>query len=599
MVEENAVYLEPSNLTQRISRHTKGIMISLGILVVSASIATVGTIIEEWITMTLGYVVAGISSVSYLVFFILFIASVKKFGRIEKELIGVTNRIFGSFLFAFFFTLAGFAALYGDIMDSDPSFFISRIYGFLALLCYMFLFLSLDKLFKQLNALDYFPREKRRRKFFVLILAVIFLVEVIDTALRPILFRYFSGFKTVDWYVTYVNRSMTWVILVFLIISVGLICYELFRLSNDWLDIDNEINQKFFQLPLKSFDERFRNKNFMFYLSFSMSIFLSIFYVVGYLIMYGFRNNYVYDYVYENQVAQFGFSIGPFVGLAIVVALYYLIRIIFNYQKISHLSRESSNYGIIISIATTLSPFILIAGFFFNVVFDIRDGDLFLISRILMIVGILLFSLGTYFNTKSLDKLKSKEKSDKDLKQRLKNLLVPLSGLTLILLIIIDSIIRLVIWNTYEVTGDDYTQRREIWRGYVGDTLWTGWVFSIVFTIVLIALIVGFKYTEKDILDLLPNYAKIPAKVKRAKVVVQPTVVAKPIEKPVKAVVEIKIGHCSGCGEKIDERFRFCPFCGVQEVDKETIPKGKFCANCGFTIKKQFRFCPSCGVQFE
>ncbi|NPD90414.1 MAG: hypothetical protein HGN29_17005 [Asgard group archaeon] len=85
MTKENSVYLETSNLTLRLSRHTKGIMISLGILVVSASLATVGTIIDEWITMTLGYVVAGISSVSYLVFFILFIISVIKFGRIEKD----------------------------------------------------------------------------------------------------------------------------------------------------------------------------------------------------------------------------------------------------------------------------------------------------------------------------------------------------------------------------------------------------------------------------------------------------------------------------------------------------------------------------------
>ncbi|MHA2309303.1 MAG: zinc ribbon domain-containing protein, partial [Candidatus Heimdallarchaeaceae archaeon] len=176
------------------------------------------------------------------------------------------------------------------------------------------------------------------------------------------------------------------------------------------------------------------------------------------------------------------------------------------------------------------------------------------------------------------------------------DLLLPLSGLLSAIVVVIDTIVRQVIWSTYIGTGEyEWSNLRK----YQNDYLWLGYIFAALYSIALISVIYGLRKTENEILNLLPNYGRIPVKVKKAKVVVQPTVVAKPVEKPAKAVVEARIGHCSSCGEKIDERFRFCPSCGVQEVGKEAIPKGKFCANCGDTVEKSFRFCPSCGVQFE
>ena len=86
------MFVEPLKLTEKLSRNTKGIMVSLAILMSSATLAVIGDIIDEWITMTIGYVVAGICSVSILIFFIQFVKGTNGFERINKELSKYTNR---------------------------------------------------------------------------------------------------------------------------------------------------------------------------------------------------------------------------------------------------------------------------------------------------------------------------------------------------------------------------------------------------------------------------------------------------------------------------------------------------------------------------
>ncbi len=50
---------------------------------------------------------------------------------------------------------------------------------------------------------------------------------------------------------------------------------------------------------------------------------------------------------------------------------------------------------------------------------------------------------------------------------------------------------------------------------------------------------------------------------------------------------------CPGCGEKIDEKVRFCPNCGRDTAQKEE--KGIKCSGCGAELAKGTKFCPECG----
>jgi len=47
--------------------------------------------------------------------------------------------------------------------------------------------------------------------------------------------------------------------------------------------------------------------------------------------------------------------------------------------------------------------------------------------------------------------------------------------------------------------------------------------------------------------------------------------------------------HCQECGEKVEEKIQFCPFCGKKLI------KPKICSNCGTKLKEKFMFCPECG----
>ena len=51
--------------------------------------------------------------------------------------------------------------------------------------------------------------------------------------------------------------------------------------------------------------------------------------------------------------------------------------------------------------------------------------------------------------------------------------------------------------------------------------------------------------------------------------------------------------HCQECGEKVEEKFQFCPFCGKKLI------KPKICSNCGAKLKENFMFCPECGKKWD
>ena len=49
---------------------------------------------------------------------------------------------------------------------------------------------------------------------------------------------------------------------------------------------------------------------------------------------------------------------------------------------------------------------------------------------------------------------------------------------------------------------------------------------------------------------------------------------------------------CAKCGQAVDEKFGFCPFCG----EKKPAPVGTWtCTNCGNAVDGKFAFCPNCG----
>jgi len=72
----------------------------------------------------------------------------------------------------------------------------------------------------------------------------------------------------------------------------------------------------------------------------------------------------------------------------------------------------------------------------------------------------------------------------------LKEIILPLSGLVISLIILVDTITRALIWRTYDYSGD-WSTRRATWRTYVRDTLWLGYVFAFLFTIALLGTIYG------------------------------------------------------------------------------------------------------------
>lgn len=54
---------------------------------------------------------------------------------------------------------------------------------------------------------------------------------------------------------------------------------------------------------------------------------------------------------------------------------------------------------------------------------------------------------------------------------------------------------------------------------------------------------------------------------------------------------------CPGCGEKIDEKVRFCPNCGTDTTKKKE--KGIRCSACGAEVAKGIKFCSECGRKIK
>ncbi len=633
MSEVESVFIEPLKLTEKFSRYTKGILISLFILMVTASLATIGEIIGEWITMTIGYVIAGICSVSALVFVALFLANIKNFDRIDPTLRPTTNRIFVSLLCAFFFAIAGFASVYGDVREMDVTFFVSRLFGLLALACFLCFFISINRLFKKLQESGKYPKNEKIRKFLVILVIIVIIETLLDTILRPILVSSLldNGSWTYERYTTVINKPMSWINLSFLLIAIIFICYELYKLSSQWLKIDNEINEENFQLPLKSFDEVFETRNLLLSIMLSLSLLIAFAYAFSYLLVisfgdvlhayqsyYGSTHYSIYSYLLD----QVSISFGPFVGIAIVFAVNYIIRMAFHYHKISQLNKKTANYGIIMVVLFITSPFVIIAGFFFNIGFRISNDELYLISRILIMIGILLFSISAFFMYKTLKELQeakdTKSKKDEDnttatglsqkigrslkyVRSNFELLSLLLSSILIFILLLLDTIIRSVMFRQYYGHGDSYSVR----AFFVVDSNWLGYIVLVIFTLAMIGIIYGINSNKNIILKLLPDYGRIPVKRKKSQTTYPPVRYTKAVEKPTKQVSLIVDEEreglivCTSCGGYLEEKFRFCPSCGIQEERKESVPKASFCANCGDNLDDKFKFCPLCGIQIK
>jgi len=601
-----AMFVEPLKLTEKLSRNTKGIMVSLAILMSSATLAVIGDIIDEWITMTIGYVVAGICSVSILIFFIQFVKGTNGFERINKELSKYTNRISISLFYAFFLAIAGFASTHGDYREWTPSFFLARFFGITSIICYILLFYSVNGLFKELTSLKLYQSKKRSRNYLIIILIVMLIETILDTVLRISIWAYYEKniFNAYDEFTRKIGKPLTWSMLGFLLIADAFLCFELVKLSNRWLEINKKIDEKYLRLPPQNFDELFERKSFMMNSNLALAIALSFIVVISYLLLLAF-GDIIYTYtsasvtylrIHTDFIIQIAYTVGPFIVIAVIFTLNYLIRTILNYHKISQLSKKTANYGIVLSVMMIVSPFIIITGFFFNTTFNLRNSETFLVSRILMILGLILFSTSTLFISKIIHNLRDEKKKI----TKRKEFILPASNIFTVFLLVTDTIVRVILWNV------NYDGSRSARVQFTQDMLWISATFAALFGLALIGSIYGFVVTKKEISGFLPKFGKIPVKIKKEKITVLPTVSIKPELKeviPEEAVLKEEIVYkpnfCFNCGEKLEERFRFCPTCGEQEEIKETVPKSNFCAKCGEKINKSFRFCPTCGVQFE
>lgn len=309
---------------------------------------------------------------------------------------------------------------------------------------------------------------------------------------------------------------------------------------------------------------------------FMVSTFLSSIYVVYYFI----------EFLRGEDVFELVWSIGIFVGFTIVMLVIFIVRIALNYNKIAQLHSETSNYGIFTVISLSFTPFLLIAGLFSNSEFEILS-ELYLISRILLLIGMGLFIVGAYFNYAILKKLKLNKEEFEVSK---KDLILPYSSLALFILLLIDTVVRKVIFvSLYQQT---YVQMEVFNR----DFLWLGYVFGSLFFLAVIPTIYGIVTTSREYLRVIPSYGKIPLRLRKSKVEEQ-IQFYKPEQEQIAAAItvpekEVLITLCKKCGKDLLERFNFCAYCG-EKKNKKLLT----CINCGETLEKQFVFCPLCGVK--
>jgi hypothetical protein len=495
MSSDEAAFIEPALLSDRLSRNTKGLMISVALILVSATVSVIGTLQDESIVMIIGVVIASIFAVAFFIFFLLNLLSIKKLGRTEEQLVPLVNKIYISLFSAFFLSLTGAANSYGSLHYFPVGYFVSRITGMFAIAAFLLFFL-------------------------------------------------------------YTENT---------------------------------------QLPPADYEEKLKSDTLLLILSLSLSALLSIILVLSYLMIY--ENNRFY-------VKRIVSSVTPIIGVLLIIFFISLVIISIKYQKFANLSHNTSNYGIIIIISLIIGFAVIVTGFFYNsAVFNRYSfmGDGQLISRILIIIGLCIFSLGVLFVNMVINNLKS---INKKLRKNWANSIFPLVSFSSAIILVIETIVRRTMWNNFDPLHEEHFYAT-IGR-FVVETMWSGYIFTVLFTIVLAAIIYGFVQIEREILIVVPNYGKIPVKIKKSKIQVQqpavylPPKVAEEVPEDVRETIE-RGTKCKKCGVKLLKRYRFCPDCGVkfQEEATKALPKATYCVMCGEKLSEKYRFCPTCGSMLE
>ncbi|MCG3257989.1 MAG: zinc ribbon domain-containing protein [Candidatus Heimdallarchaeota archaeon] len=527
--------------------------------------------------MTVGFVIVGLSSIIFLVFFILYLSSNRRLGRTNEIYSKTTNRVFISFFYGFLFGVAGAANSYSDVYYFGSQYFLSRLFGIMSLIFFGFAFIQINRLFNEFTQNKLYSSEEKKRKGIPIVFGCILLVIFIDSILRPILYAVFIGKGQYNnWIYNNVNIPFNYTVLGVISVLLSLLFYYLYLLGNDWPKIDDELNEQYFRMEGKTFIDQFKSNILYISTMFMVSTFLSSIYVVYYFI----------EFLRGEDVFELVWSIGIFVGFTIVMLVIFIVRIALNYNKIAQLHSETSNYGIFTVISLSFTPFLLIAGLFSNSEFEILS-ELYLISRILLLIGMGLFIVGAYFNYAILKKLKLNKEEFEVSK---KDLILPYSSLALFILLLIDTVVRKVIFvSLYQQT---YVQMEVFNR----DFLWLGYVFGSLFFLAVIPTIYGIVTTSREYLRVIPSYGKIPLRLRKSKVEEQ-IQFYKPEQEQIAAAItvpekEVLITLCKKCGKDLLERFNFCAYCG-EKKNKKLLT----CINCGETLEKQFVFCPLCGVK--
>ena len=581
MNQEEIVQVQPVKLTQKLGRYTKGLMISIAIILLSTIIAVIGTLVDQEIIMIVGYVIVGLSSIIFFVFYVLFLSSIRRLARTNELYYKISNRIFVSFFYGFLFAVAGGSNSYSNVFYFQSQYYLSRIFGLTAILFFGFAFLYIDKLFKEFKANKLFPEKERRKLGTVFTIGFAFLIVLIDTILRAAIYASLKNQgRDRTWIYNHFQIPLDYSILAFMTLAIGSLCFFLYQLGNQWLKIEEELDEQYFKMGGKTFNDKFKS-NILYISSVLMvSIFLSVIYVIYYFI----------NYLTDQYIDELIWSIGIFLGVTVILTIIFIIRVSLNYNKMAQLIPKTSNYGIFTAIALSFSPFLLIAGFFSNIEFDVA-GDLYLISRILLLLGIGLFAAGSFFNHLILKNLKLNKN---EFPVRRKELILPISGLLIFVILVVDTIVRPILRNTlYE---DNYLGLQAFNR----DFLWLGYVFGTLFVAAIIPAVYGILTTSKEYLKVIPSYGKIPLRLRKSKLdeelrlyKPEPSKVTEQVTeyKPVPEKPEV-VQYCSSCGKEMQERFNFCAFCGNK---KDT--KLKNCKNCGEVLLKGFVYCPICGTK--
>ena len=388
--------------------------------------------------------------------------------------------------------------------------------------------------------------------------------------------------------------TLSYILLGCLFVLVSYACFEMYNIASNWEKIDYKFNTKYAQLPPVDYEEKLRSNTLLLTLSLSLSALLSIILVLSYLIFYKTNRFRVILIV----------SVTPVIGVLIIIFFISLVNTSIKYQKFANLSHNTSNYGIIIIISLIIGFAVIMTGFFYNsAVFSIysfmRDGQL--ISRILIIIGLCIFSLGVLFVNIVINNLKS---INKKLRRNWANSIFPLVSFSTAIILVIETIVRRSMWNNFNPLPDEYYY--SMVRRFVAETMWSGYILALLFTIILDAIIYGFIQIEKEILLVVPNYGKIPVKIRKSKTQVPeqavylPPKVAEEVPEDIRETIE-RGTKCKKCGAKLLKKYRFCPDCGVkfQEESTKALPKATYCVMCGEKLSEKYRFCPTCGSMLE